>query len=243
MKKLCEVFNVSLDELVGKEKPVEEQEEPKVVETKTICGYCEKCKKPVSYGEYKVSHLLYVRSNDSVVADSGQHIYCNSCYNSVLAGKSATDKKKAQQKADFQRKEGKTAIKKGLIWGAVVAAIACAVLLAAYFYFPSSITLVSAIVGTLGAFGLTACMFWDCWLADFFSFFCRSFSAPFGFIFELSLDGILWLITVKLALWLLCGALSIGFFLLGLFLSICLGAVGFPFTLWYFLAHPEKLNA
>ena len=50
-------------------------------------------------------------------------------------------------------------------------------------------------------------------------------------IFNLDLDGIIWLLTVKLVLWIVCGILSILFFLLGLFLSILLSMPFFPFAL------------
>ncbi len=135
-------------------------------------------------------------------------------------------------------KKGNPAVSKGLIWGAVVGVILGAISVGVLFNSYTTSALIGAIVITVGGFALTACMFWDCFITDFFLFFCRSFTAPFGFVFELSLDGIIWLLTVKLVLWIICGILSVCFFLLGLFLSLLLSIISFPFVLVYAVKNP-----
>jgi hypothetical protein len=50
-------------------------------------------------------------------------------------------------------------------------------------------------------------------------------------IFELSLDGIIWLLTVKLCLWILCGMLSILWFFVGLVVTASVSIVTFPYAI------------
>lgn len=87
------------------------------------------------------------------------------------------------------------------------------------------------IVVPILTFTMIAQLFWDGWIVDSFEFFCHSFSAPFGLIFELSLDGIIWLLTVKLALWIICGLLSVVVFIIGTVFNLFASAFTFPFAL------------
>jgi len=244
LKNLCIIFNISLDELLDVEtqpaKPTESEsiEKTSNVNTTTtpeqavkiIYGYCEKCKKPVGPNEYQVTDLRYTEKG-SVVNDSKQHVFCNNCHKVLLADQ----KKQQEQDRQFQNErnklEKKSSLKKGLLFGILFALIGAIVTFSAYFYNPSLKLLLFAIFTTIGSYMLSALMFWDCYVTDVFAFFCRSFKAPFGLIFQLSLDGIIWLITVKLALWIICGLLSVLFFLVGLFVSMALSIVSFPFIL------------
>ena len=122
-------------------------------------------------------------------------------------------------------------IKKGLLW----AILPCAIILfislilfaknnnASFIGVGSALAVIS--------YTFTAQLFWSGFILDVFDFFCRSFSFPFGFIFELSLDGIIWLITVKLALWIICGLLSCLFFVLGIFVTAFVSLFSFPVIL------------
>lgn len=122
-------------------------------------------------------------------------------------------------------------LKNGLLWGGIICAICTAIFFTSYFLKPSSESLIGAIILSVCSFTFSSQMFWAGHIVDIFFFFCRSFAWPFGFIFELSIDGILWLLTVKLALWILSGILSIAFFLLGLVFCLFYSIFSFPFTL------------
>ena len=234
IRKMCELFDVSVDEFLGlSSAKAETQNVSEVATTKIINGYCEKCKKPVGPGEYTVSRLTYNHSKlvDKVQQSDVQHIYCNACNKEILELQKKEERQRELNKLAQQKTKNRQTLSLGLIWGAVVCVIVTALSLTAYFSKPEPYTLLGTIVCIIGSFTLTSQMFWDCFVNDLFSFFCRSFRAPFGLIFELSLDGILWLITVKFALWVICGLLSIAFFLVGLFLSLVVSIFSFPFIL------------
>ena len=236
IKKMCEIFGVSVDEFLGvskKENDTDDEEDPTPI--KIISGYCEKCKKPVGPDEYVITHLSYNPASitQKVQRSENQHIFCKECHKQITSLQKTEERNAQLAKLAYEAEERKRNFFKGLIWGGVITLAVALICFGSYFAFPSPDTLTGAIVLTVGAFTLSSQLFWNCdgFLSDFFLFFCRSFKWPFGFIFELSLDGILWLITVKLALWIICGILSILFFLLGLFLSILLSVPIFPFAL------------
>lgn len=239
IRKMCELFEVSVDEFLGlsttqKAKETETVEEETSAEpVKVVLGYCEKCKKAVSAGEFKMSQLSYNPSSisEKVKKSETMHTYCNTCHKQILEIQRNEIRQKALDKIAYEKAELSRSMKKGLIWGAVACVIACIVFLSSYFVSPSPDGLLGTIILIVGAFTMTSTIIWDGVVADFFFFFCRSFKSPFGLIFELSLDGILWLITVKLALWILCGILSILFFILGLFLTLFFSICAFPFCL------------
>ena len=239
IRKMCELFGVSVDEFLGlttpqKTKETETVEEENSAEpVKVVLGYCEKCKKAVSAGEFKMTQLSYNPSSisEKVKKTEVMHTYCNDCHKQILELQQKEIRQKELEKVTCEKAELSRGMKKGLIWGAVACVIACLVFLSSYFVSPSPEGLLGTILLIIGSFTMTSTIIWDGVVTDFFFFFCRSFKAPFGLIFELSLDGILWLITVKLALWILCGILSVLFFILGLFLTLLFSICAFPFCL------------
>ena len=70
----------------------------------------------------------------------------------------------------------------------------------------------------------------DTFTSDIFACSFKGFTMP-GLIFELSLDGIIWLITVKLLLSILSLLLSVGWFLLVVAFGSIFAVFTFPFAL------------
>lgn len=253
IQKMCNIFEVSVNEFLGtKEDSTPPQPKEKTIEqkpleqpVKIITGYCDKCKKPLGPGECKPSYLSYNPSAlvDKVKKSTYQHLYCNKCLNEIQA-LALTEKKQREERAyNNEVRKSNSNLKKGLLWGLGISIVSAIILFIACFSGPfNSLYLTGAILGTIGAFTLTSCLFWDNFIADFFFFFCRSFRAPFGLIFELSLDGIIWLLTVKLLLWIACGLLSILFFLFGLVLSLALSIICYPFILTYVIKNKTALS-
>lgn len=238
IRRMCEIFEVSVDDFLGVEpkkkeqindtaKPTEEQA-PRIIN-----GYCEKCSKPVGPGEYKIAFLSYNPSAlvDKIKTTKEQHIYCNDCHKAITIEKQKRDREIAVTKALQKKADDKRRLLKGIIWGIVFLAIGAALGFGAYAMYPVSACLVGAIILTVGGFTAASQFCWGDFIEDVFLFFCRSFRAPFGLIFELSLDGIIWLLTVKLCLWILCGMLSILWFFVGLVVTASVSIVTFPYAI------------
>lgn len=239
LRKMCELFGISVDEFLGisTSKPTEEIEKTEEKTTqepvKAILGYCECCNKAVCAGEYKTTQLEYEPTavDDRVKKTDSMHTYCNDCYNKILSAQQQDIQKKACDKIiaekEEKKREFKKGIKRGIIWG-VIAAI---LFFGSYFSQPSSDALLGSFICTYATFALACQLCWDCFLADFFFFFMNNFKSPFGIIFEFSLDGFIFLIATKLILWAAFKLLSIFVFAIGFILSFFLCMITFPFTL------------
>ena len=192
--KLCEIFRISTDELLGNTPPDDEAaaatateaavEAPApqpqivretVVEQKIINGYCERCKKPVGPNEYVIEH----HGRGTGV----QYIYCKKC--------------KAEMDAANRRYEyssHKSTTVKSIIWGCVAGVIALVLALVGLLVgdpsFPKGAAVVIAVIAGVAFFSFIMQMFWDGVVNDMFFFFLKSFKMP-GVIFTLDLDGII----------------------------------------------------
>lgn len=248
LKKLSVIFGISVSELIDGETSketataqatVEEDTTPasttepaptaspvteKVV-TRIINGYCESCKKPVGPGEY--------------VVESGrgwQRIYCNEC------------KKKREETAKSaavytHSKETQRSIIFGSIGGIVALAISLIFLLNVDSAFPVGAAIVISIIFGLAYFTFIGQMFWDGVINDMFFFFLKSFRMP-GVIFTLDLEGILFLIFVKLGLAFLSIFLSIFWFLIGVIIFLPVASlIVYPFALTKHIVTGKKLKA
>lgn len=238
LRKMCNLFNISVDEFLGINQAEEEikqnVEEVKPQEpVKAILGYCECCHKAVCAGEYKSTQLEYKPTAliDRVVKTSSLHTYCNDCYNKMLVAQKQDIQKKARDTILAEQEEDKREFKKGLKKGTIFGVIAAIIFFGSYFTQPSSDALIGSFIGTYAVFALTCQLCWDCFLADFFHFFINNFKSPFGIIFELSLDGFIFLIVAKIGFWLLFKLLSIFVFIIGFCLSFFLCMFTFPFAL------------
>jgi transcriptional regulator with XRE-family HTH domain len=238
IRRMCEIFEVSVDEFLGiKPKTDKTETSPESKENasspRIINGYCEKCNKPVGPGEYKVTNFTYNTSAlvNKVSPTKEQHIYCNACHSTIVSEKQRQDNILATAKANEKQRLAKKKLKKGLILGCIFLVVCAVIGFATYASMPSTGLLVGAIVLTIAGFTVPSQACWNGIVEDIFLFFCRSFRAPFGLIFELSLDGILWLLTVKLCLWILCGLLSVLWFTVGLVVLSVVSVFTFPYSI------------
>ena len=213
LKKMCNIFNVSISELLGDEETAVTNTEPLKEETtaqpKIIVGYCSQCKKPIEQGEdYEVFS-----------GRTRQFIYCKDC-------KREREIKKLQE----EKKDTSTQICKGFIWG-TIASIAVFVIFLVCALESANVgrDIALTIVLTICSFFMVSQVFWDGAIEDVFDFFCRSFTMP-GVIFSLDLDGIIWLIAVKLFLSILAIMLSVFVFLIGVVVALVVAPFTFPFA-------------
>lgn len=227
IKKLCEIFKISTDELLGNNPPVKEaavaaatqpvaeRAAERIVEQKIISGYCEICNKPVGPNEYAVTHAGR--------GGSIQHIYCNECNEKRIHNA------RASEYYEFKRQN-----KRSLIFGSLIAlgatAVFCILFMAIVKLEPlwaTGIIATGVFAGYL-AFGIQ--VFWeDSIVTDIFFFFLKSFRMP-GVIFTLDLDGIIFLILVKIGGAILSAILSVIVFLFGLFFTPVASLFILPFA-------------
>lgn len=230
MKKICEIFRVSMDELTGfntktsqadKNESVlrEENKSAKpdsslgaqALKTTFIYGYCDECNKPLTDKSYTVVPASRHR---------GQKTYCKECW----------IKREYYSKANEYEKVVKE-MNRSWIFASLAALVAIIAMIIV------GVTQKNALIAVLGgvfvgyaAFAMVAQLFWGESVPDCFMFFFKSFKMPM-LIFSLDLDGIIWFICVKLGLMILSACLSVMFFAVGLCITLVFAAVAFPFAL------------
>lgn len=243
IKRLCQIFKITTDELLGLTEPADETaaatavaEQPartvepaptvqQIVEQKIINGYCERCKKPVGPGEYVVEH--YGRG-------SSQRIYCNECNEEM---------QRSSRRYEYANHKRQT-VKSLIVGGCVGVAVLLAVLLTLMIGLdvPAFFAIPFAIVFGVAFFSFAMQMFWDGTVNDMFFFFLKSFRMP-GVIFTLDLNGLLFLIFVKVFGAILSVFLSILFFIIGMIITPLGSIIILPFAAIKRSYEAKKLKA
>lgn len=217
LKRLAELYGVPVAQLIdATEEPTAEAipepapeptpaPQPTVtyieVPQKPVLAVCEQCNKPI----YEVNDI--VRRTEHHGKTAVKTVYCSVCA-----------KKKDRNAAYNQMEEAKKDKKRAIGWGvtfAVIVGVVLGVFTPIHFW---------AILLAFCTFCLTSCVFIDeSFVGEMWTnMISWSFHAP-GVIFELDLDGIAWLIAVKLLFWLIGALFAIVAFLFGT-------AVGFLFA-------------
>lgn len=250
LKKISALFNVSLDELLSNETAatVAEAPEKPVVkpQEKVIVAKCERCGKNVAAGEYSIAVKNHTeRSGRTTSHYTTQHLYCNDCYKKYQEEERKKAVAETKRKAYAQKDEIDKSFRLGTIWGTVAAvAVAIGFIIAAT-QIQNFSPLAAAIIGVISCYGIFAMVFqcfFEGYVLDILDFFSRSFHLP-GFIFTLDLEGIVWLITVKLSLSILFGILSAMIFAVGVIVATFCSLFTFPFALKNNFANRKAANA
>lgn len=222
LAKMAKIFEISVDEILEIENTREEiVSEPQVqivereVPAKPVLGVCTICNKPIYNGQ----EIIRVNSE----------VHCKSC-----------EEKRIQGHQNYRKSTGIRKRRKSFIVSSIIAAIF--LIFAISFLFDKDFEM----FGVMSVVAILSFTYTSCWLLknNFIEDMTEeiiswSFVRMPGVIFSLDLDGIIWLITVKVALWLL--GIFIGLFFcvfaisLGLFLSIFV----YPFALRKNIKHPE----
>ena len=220
LKRLAELYNVPVSQLIDAadeqtaETPAQESapaQEPTVtyieVPQKPVLAVCEDCNKPIYDGND------VVRRTEHHGKTAVKVIYCSVCA-----------KKRDREQARRDLSEAQTAKKRAIGWGivfAVIVGVVFGVFTPVHFW---SILLAAC------TFCLTSCIFLDeSFVGEMWSdMISWSFHAP-GVIFTLDLDGIAWLIAVKLLFWIIGALFAIAAFLFG----TAVGMVLAPFAVTY----------
>ena len=232
--KICQIFNISYDEFFGAQ--------PKQDNTATtysseatpntqqateqtsgvVLAYCDVCDKPLyNPKEYQVS-----------IENSIQHTTCLECIPKKEEAKRQARNQQLEAQRVAMQDEEKDKLKKGLLWGILGAAVLAAISLITTIVGEESTTVivVSTILGLYGGYAILAQFVWGNSVWNVFTFFFRSLKLP-GIIFALSLDGIIFLIFVKILGAILSAIFSVVLFIIGFFVTWAYAMVIFPFAL------------
>lgn len=247
MQDMAKIFGVSMDELVGTLKPeeetaaavVEEKEELSEEELdivaeklaamqKPVLAVCEQCNKPIYEGKDIVRKTRHHgRSSES-------YVICTDC-----------DKKNKEQTKQRAIEYSKTCRRRSYIWSGIASAVALAIfIVCALKYSLDTKYLITGIVAGVLLFPFLSCLF----LKNNFVGEMVETVASWGFvtlpgiIFEFSLDGIIWLLTVKLLLWILGIMLAAATTVLGAILGMVVSPFVYPFALHKSFTDPEATD-
>ena len=215
LKKMCELFNVSFEKLIGSQLSIENNEpkEKEVVkeiirETKIeqVVGYCQDCKQPI-------------KPQDEYTIDNGKPL-CQKCAHNRIRAMEIKEKK------DLSK-----SIKRGLIWGGVIGGGVLAFFLISIFVTGFDWeALFGSLIISYAVFSFSSTLFFSEHIQDIMLWFCKSFTMP-GVIFTLDLEGIFFLILVKIGGAILGFLLSILCFLFGVVFTLIYSMFAFPFCL------------
>lgn len=242
LSQLAVIFGVSVDELLGGQAPVkkepEKQEPEKVIvqkevvyqQAKPVLGVCEACNKPI-YASNQI-----VREPHYQMGVSKQYkLICYPCHVKFKRLEDATILENAEKWRT-----------RSFIWATVaaVAVLLAVVFLAVKLLGWNWLTIGSAVALPLLVYPFVGCLllrnnFIDDIIETIGSWGFVRFP---GLIFELSLDGIVWLLTVKLAFWIIGFALAAAFIGLACIVGMLISPVVYPFALIKSYAHPEETD-
>ena len=232
IRKLCEIFEISFDEFFGVESKSADKKEAAATST-VVLAYCDVCDKPLyNPKEYQVS-----------IENGIQHTTCLDCVpkkeemkrkaeQEKIAKENKARKEKVERERKVRQDEEMRDVKKGLLWG-IVGGLGLAVLAvigAVSSNQNAGVIIASAVVGLYGGYAMLAQFIWVNSVWDVFGFFLRTLKLP-GVIFTLDLDGIIFLITVKILGAILSAIFSVVLFIIGFFVTLIYAMVLFPFAL------------
>ena len=234
---MARIFNVTTDEIIngpdGKPKPevITEIKERVVVEQgKPVLTICENCKRPIYNSEEIVTQTRNNGRNPST-----NHFICIDC-----------DKKNKEQNRQNIIANSVNRRTKSFIWGTVAAVVALGV----WIYYmttlekPDTTDTLLAFVLPILTFTFTACCFLNNnFVGNMFLSIASWGLVKFpGIIFPLSLDGVIWLIGVKIMFWVIGFILGFIFAAVALLVCMPLSAIAYPFALLRNYRNPEIVN-
>lgn len=223
LTEIANVLDVSVNKLMGNQE-TEEKIVEKIVykEPKPVLAVCEQCKKPIYDG------------NDIVKSTNGRtqqsHTICRACH---------------ERKERFEHQEavnfGIRQRNKSFIWGGIFTAlILIFTLIGTISLEKTTGEIIGACIIALLFFPFLSCLYLkNNFIQDMFETIA-GWSVKFpGLIYTLDLDGIIWLLTVKLAFWIIGILISIVCFLIAITLSLALSVFVYPFALVKSFKKPE----
>lgn len=243
MKAIAKLFGVTVDYLINDDEDSSKKEEkemkPAPVEqiTKTIIIHqkelhvCEKCKKDIPEDELAMEQVCTRPAGRGHAAEYRQAYYHKSCLEEL--------KKEREEKAR-REKAFKAARSKKLSfgWGIAGGVVAFVVTLLVLLLVPQckevinpGIAVLLSFIASYGIFAMLYCIITGSYIADVFVWGAGlSIRFP-GLIFSWDIDGVIWVITMKILFAILGFLVGVFALVFAIALSAALGAVSFPFIL------------
>ena len=221
IRKLCEIFEITFDEFFGVV-PKTEEEKTEPQNNSIVLAYCDVCDKPMyNPKEYQVS-----------IENGVQHTTCLECIpKKEEAKRQAENDRRARERKVIQDGEIRS-LKKGLLWGIVGAVVLGVLLLIGGIAGNNDawMIILFTVIGAYGGYAMLTQFIWGNSVWDVFGFFIRTLKLP-GVIFTLSIDGLLFLIFVKVLGAILSAIVSVLLFIVGFIVTWFYAMIIFPFAL------------
>ena len=237
---MAKIFGVSTDVIFGvsDETPAGETPpapEPEVIvqteyvykEQKPVLAVCEQCNRPIYEGGEIVRNTRYHYSGRSKT--STQHILCIDC-----------DRKNKKNAHDAAVGRGLVLRRRSFIWG-ILGALAVLGIMLGVVISQSMFSLIPlAVALPIVTFTLiSCCILQNNFIGDLMETITSWGIHLPGLIFSLDLEGIIWLLTVKLALWILGILGTILLWLLAFAVGGALSLFVYPYAIGKNFKHPE----
>lgn len=221
LRRLAEIFDVSMDDLFGKEKkqetdpPAQPLQNPKVV-----LAICEGCNTPI----YEKEEVFR-----SVDKNGQKTVLCRACHRRQTQKK--LEEKRNKAVAELQAEETKR--KRGYLFGGLIGgAILFIGVIAAICEKDPKPLAVWSIIGVLSFMGFFCVFAGDSIIGDMGEHVMTwSFHAP-GILFEWSEDGIIDFILLKIVFWLIGVVVGICTFFLGIAVVLVCSPFAFPYDVY-----------
>ena len=255
LKQLAKLYDCSLDYLLDEsDDEVIKEEKLEVVDptpapaSQTIIIHqnalhvCSYCKKEIPEDELEIEEVCTRQRVRGIPATYKNVYYHKDCLSKVRAIR-------AQQKAKENLAKANKIKNRSFGWAIAASSVVLLATLLSLLLIPGMTSLVhpalSVLISILGAyvaFATIYCLLSGTFIADVFMDIA-SWSIRFpGLIFTFDLDGIMWLIGMKILFFVLGIAIGIGAFLLALAISSIISVFAFPFCLIH-NTHTSYLNA
>lgn len=242
LKELSKIFNCSLDCLLSNEEEEKENNEvsepkevPVIKETIIIhqneAHTCAKCGKDISEEDLVSEDLTkterYGRSTRSVSV--GQTYYHKDCLSQI--------KREREKQANIAKREKVCRERKNIYGWSIAAGVSAIVGSLIVLLVSETINPIYSVLISLGngygIFAMIYCILSGSYISDVFRW-CAKLTIRFpGLIFSWSLEGIAWLIGMKILFAALGFLIGVGALLLAIVLSSALSIVSFPFIVVY----------
>lgn len=231
---MAKIFEVTTDEIIGgpqmkpNQKVVTKIEKEYIVKQgNPVLAVCEECNKPIYNGDE------IVRQDVGIGRSRHQKIICQNC-----------DEKQKQENYEENVVYGKSQRNKSFIYGALISVlilIISVILIVKSTPTNKPIFITCSVLVPICTFTFVSCLFLkNNFVGDMFIEIASWGFVKFpGLIFEFSLDGIAWLIAMKIVFWVLGIVIAVSIGILALAVCLPISLFVYPFALGKNIESPE----